>query len=471
LFGTVRSPNRPRLSSTFTVHPEKDTTVRNLNNHSNQNSQAPEGCGTLRTILEAARAQADCHLADLSVLSSQVDPYRLDTPAGHRDGAWLARQLNRAIGQTRRIHWRGLHYALVVKDTVRKPNGEIYRNTDEDREWLSSVAGKAARWLGYISFERITDNRNAEPIVHRKAWVEPSSFVSIGLDVSIPCVDDLEPFPVAVGFDARQPYQFVLFGEKASLEDVTLPIAERHQADLYLNTGEISDTHLFRIAKDAVEDGRPLVVFTLTDCDPAGHQMSVSIGRKLQALRDLQFPDLKFEVVAVALTVEQVRELGLPSTPLKETEKRADRWREAFGVEQTEIDAIATLRPNILADIIEHAFDPYLDRDLAARVIRANQEWNRGALQAIAEQVDSAHLEAIREEAAERLGEMQEAIDGINQQLRLAGGDHFELPDIVVPEAIIDETIERQALVSFADDWITATRAMKARKSYGNGGK
>jgi hypothetical protein len=97
--------------------------------------------------------------------------------------------------------------------------------------------------------------------------------------------------------------------------------------------------------------------------------MSVSIGRKLQALRDLQFPDLKFELVAVALTVEQVRELGLPSTPLKETEKRADRWRDAFGVEQTEIDAIATLRPDILADIIEHAFDPYLDRDLAARVM------------------------------------------------------------------------------------------------------
>jgi hypothetical protein len=48
---------------------------------------------------------------------------------------------------------------------------------------------------------------------------------------------------------------------------------------------------------------------------------------------------------------------------------------------------------------------------------------------------------------------------------------HLELPDIVVPEAIIDETIEKQALVSFADDWITATRAMKARKSYGNGGE
>jgi hypothetical protein len=163
------------------------------------------GFGVLRRTLEAARTHASCSLSDLTILSAQVDPYRLDTPAGHRDGAWLAKQLNRAIGRTRKIHWRGLHYILVVKANVRKPNGEIYLNIDEDWEWLSSVAGKAGRWLGYISFERITDNRNAEPIIHRKARVEPSSFVSIGLDVSIPSVDDLEPVPYAVGFEAALP--------------------------------------------------------------------------------------------------------------------------------------------------------------------------------------------------------------------------------------------------------------------------
>jgi hypothetical protein len=52
----------------------------------------------------------------------------------------------------------------------------------------------------------------------------------------------------------------------------------------------------------------------LTDCDPAGYQMAASIGRKLQALRDL-----RFVVLPVALTVEQVLELRLPSTLLKET--------------------------------------------------------------------------------------------------------------------------------------------------------
>jgi hypothetical protein len=47
--------------------------------------------------------------------------------------------------------------------------------------------------------------------------------------------------------------------------------------------------------------------------------MTVSIGRKLQAFRDLLFPELEFHVAAAALSVEQVRDLGLPSTPLKAT--------------------------------------------------------------------------------------------------------------------------------------------------------
>jgi hypothetical protein len=312
----------------------------------NQVIPSVNGFGVLRSVLEVAREKAGCGLGELTVLSAQVDPYRLDTPSGHRDGVWLAKQLNRLVKRGKKIHWRGLHYVIVSKGDLRKPNGGTYVNTDEDWVWLSTVAGKAARWLNYIPFERIIDNRNAEPIIHHKARVVPEAFVSIGLDVTIPDAGDLEPSPMAVGFEPRQAFHFVIFGEKASLEETLLPIARRKAADLYLPTGEISDTLLHRIAKDAAEDGRPMVMFTLADCDPAGYQMSVSIGRKLQAFRDLLFPELRFEVVPVALTVDQVRELGLPSTPLKETEKRADRWRQAFGVEQTEIDALATLQPD-----------------------------------------------------------------------------------------------------------------------------
>lgn len=161
----------------------------------------------------------------------------------------------------------------------------------------------------------------------------------------------------------------------------------------------------------------------------------------------------------VALTVEQVRELGLPSTPLKETEKRADRWREAFGIEQTEIDALATLRPDVLREIIERAFDRYFDRTLEDRVHEAEIEWLGQAQTAINTQINPEVLTALRQEASARLTELRTAIDDINEQMQLAA-DGFTLPAIEVPEPEINEDAPRQALVSFDDGWVAATRAL-----------
>jgi hypothetical protein len=430
---------------------------------------AAKGFGLLRGVLESARAEAGCSREALTVLTN--DPYRLDTPAGHRDGAWVAEQLERAIGRDRRIHWRGLHYALVAPGDVIKPNGEPYRNTDDDWLWLSENAGKSARWLAYISFERIIDNRNSAPIIHRTPRVVPRMWLSVGLDVEIPDADDLNPVAGVANFEGRQPYSLAIFGEKASLEDVLLPIARQYQADLYLPSGEISDSLLWRIARDGAADGRPLVVFVLADFDPAGHQMAVSIGRKLMALRDLLFPGLQFEIVPVALTAEQVRELNLPSTPLKETEKRADKWRAAFGVEQTEIDALATLQPNVLREIVIEAIENYHDRSLYLRVSRAKSDWERAAEEALEEQIDSDALAAIRERASGKLEELREEIERVNEQLRMETEGLIELSEPVVPEADIgDEKLGRQApLVSSAWSWAEATRALKARKSYGEG--
>jgi hypothetical protein len=77
----------------------------------------------------------------------------------------------------------------------------------------------------------------------------------------------------------------------------------------------------------------------------------------------------------VALTPDQVREYGLPSTPLKDTERRGDAWRAAMGVEQTEIDALASLQPDLLRRIIRDAIEPFYDWTLARRVTEARERW------------------------------------------------------------------------------------------------
>src|SRR6516164_2534061 len=51
--------------------------------------------GLLRREIDAACADGGFNLADLTVLSDKLDPYRRDTNAGHRDGQWFAGQVAR----------------------------------------------------------------------------------------------------------------------------------------------------------------------------------------------------------------------------------------------------------------------------------------------------------------------------------------------------------------------------------------
>jgi hypothetical protein len=198
--------------------------------------------------------------------------------------------------------------------------------------------------------------------------------------------------------------------------------------------------------------------------------MPVSIARKLQAFKDLFFPSLRFEVVRVALTPEQVTAEGLPETPLKETEKRASRWREAFGVNQTEIDALTTPdKAVVLRRFLEDAFRPYIDDTLYARVAKAKQEWEGQAQEAIEEQIDPERLEEIRTDAAAKLESLREQIDHINEQLQVTA-EGFTLPPIDVPQPEVDlDNLdpERLALVSFDDDWVATSQALIKHRSYG----
>jgi hypothetical protein len=132
---------------------------------------------------------------------------------------------------------------------------------------------------------------------------------------------------------------------------------------MMLFKGNASDTYIYQLAKYAAEDGLPTIILYLSDCDPSGYEMAVTISRKIQAHNHFNFSGLRIEVRPIALTVEQVKRLGLPSSPLSDKEKRAERWREAWGVEQTEIDALAALQPDTLRQIIEDAIAPFYARD------------------------------------------------------------------------------------------------------------
>jgi hypothetical protein len=418
----------------------------------------------LRQALDDAIAQANgskLSMKDLTVLSPQIDPFRLDTPANHKLAKWLADTAATLGLGDRKIHNRGMRYMILGQP---KPDGSEYVS-DADSWELMEDASKYARWLGYIPFDQITDQRNAPPVVRIFEEPDPYPFITAGIDIEIPDADDIIPKLGIDDFTGVQPYKIVMVGEKSSLDGVLGTIAEECGADLYLPTGDISDTMVFQMAKIGAADGRAMRVLYFADCDPSGWNMGIVIARQLQAFKVLHFPDLDFEVHRAALTVDQVREFGLPSTPLKETESRGDKWRAAMGVEQTEIDALATLRPELLRQVARDAIAPFYDSDLERRVQAARQEWMDRALEMINASLDTARLGRIRREAAEKLDEMREQIDAFNEQLRI-DVDDFDLPDIEIPEADVTLGLQPTPLLDSSWSFTEQCKALIDSKAY-----
>jgi hypothetical protein len=363
----------------------------------------------------------------------------------------------------------------VSAGDLRLPDGTPFTNTEETATFVGE-ASQFARWLGYVPFERLVDAKNDKPIVRLAASREqPSAHVwgdnleigerlcECGLPIPALNADSLAVSTGLAHFKPRQPNRLVFFGEKTSLFDVLDPLAEELSADLYLMSGQISDTYLYQMAKDAAADGRPLVVFTFSDFDPAGYwDMPTAIGRKLQALRDLMFPELEFTVVHAALGPDQVADL--PSSPLKDGESRAAKWKELYGHEQTEIDALATLQPRRLEQIARDAVAPYFDAGLAERVRAAHADWQEIADAQVAEQIDDDRLEGLKDRARAALTELREVneeLGGMADEIAISEPPELPEPNMEALEAAQDERRDSVLIDSGMDD-VEATDRLRA---------
>ena len=411
-------------------------------------------------------------LDDLTVLARDNDPFRQDRSEGHKLGHWLRDTLEAMglqVGEGGRVvHNRGLHYLLIGQA---RPDGRVYENDEKTWKWLSDRVSKAARWLGYVPFGQIIDQRNDEPVIRIKPLAAEEKIL-LAEDASglIPDAEYFVPEAHLEG-DAIQPFRLAIFGEKSSLDFVLGPIAEEYGADLVLPTGEVSDTILHQMASLALAEDRPLIIVYFSDADPSGWQMPISVSRKLQAFSELLGP-FGFEVHRAALTPDQVRAWGLPSTPLKPTELRAAAWEQAMGTRQTEVDAAIALRPAELAQAARDALGPFFDHTLAGRFSQARQEWEEQAQEVIDDGLDGDRDELLA--AAEgTIGQARELVrqvrDSLQTSATLADLDGFEPPEPDCPAGTALPSDLGTALISSADSFPDQCRKLRDSKKYGGG--
>jgi hypothetical protein len=119
------------------------------------------------------------------------------------------------------------------------------------------------------------------------------------------------------------------------------------------------------IIDDLGDDDRPSVLLYLGDLDPAGEGIETNLQRRVGF----------GEVHRLALTLEQVQELGLPENAGVEGKLRKSPGRFAFEAKygrlfQVEVDAVP---PDVLRALVLGAVDEYLDRSIYEDVLAAEE--------------------------------------------------------------------------------------------------
>lgn len=310
-----------------------------------------------------------CSVKDLLALSPKNDPFYMGTPGDVSKGEWFAGLYRRAgYSVDNAPHLRRCHYWIVSQKTqVLMPDGRPYENTELCWNFLME-ASKVARYLGLVELNGIKDNKNPQPNVFAKYFSNQPAF-----EVQVPDLTDPEILLYGLHHSNVQPYHCEVWCEKSTMNDVLMPIIEKYHANLVTFEGEVSITAVMVSLMQRLVQSRkkPMRIFYISDFDPAGNSMPVAMSRKLEyALQLYGMEDLDVKVRPIALTAEMVERYQLPRIPIKESERRAEKFEAAFGGGAVELDALEAIYPGVLAKLVGSTLEEYWSDEAADELNR-----------------------------------------------------------------------------------------------------
>jgi len=374
------------------------------------------------TIKQLAKVRG-VKVTDLIALAPQNDPFYCGQEAQQEAARWFA-DLWQRFGYREGVHIRRIHYQIISQQPpVTKPNGLPYENTENDWNFLN-LASKAARYLKMVAPEAFVDRRNPEPHVFAEYWRRnggPEYWLEDwrSFDVQLPAFPALPDFHIS-GYDANlQPYHLEVWAEKSTMNDVLLPVCEKYGVNLVTGAGEMSITAALAFLERARRADRPCRIFYISDFDPAGMGMPISVARKIEYFLRERDLDLGVKLEPIALLQEQCRQYRLPRTPIKETERRREKFENTFGEGATELDALEALYPGELARLVQDAISTYHDPEIAER---ANEQ-RQALVDALAQAKEEAladmqpELESLRQEFDQAVAAFGQAIEGLQGRM------------------------------------------------------
>ena len=245
---------------------------------------------------------------------------------------------------------RQLYYQFVARDLIPNKQSEYKR--------LGSIVNDA-RLCGLLDWEAIEDRtRNVRK---QPTWDSPESIIEA-------VADQYKEDP----WETQQVRPEVWI-EKDALVGVIEGVCERYRVPYFACRGYTSQSEQYRAGKRFEHHrrryGKRPIVLHLGDHDPSGLDMTRDNRDRLA-----MFASHDVEVRRLALNMDQVDQYGPPPNPAKETDARFSGYRDRYGDDSWELDA---LDPDVISDLIETELDGLIDREAweeAQRVEEANRQ-------------------------------------------------------------------------------------------------
>lgn len=240
---------------------------------------------------------------------------------------------------------RQLYYQLVSKDIIPNKVAEYAK--------ISTLL-KEGRMGGLVDWDAIEDRlrKPSQPA----SWDNPEQILNA-------CIRQYRRNRME-----DQTNYIEVWVEKDALSGVLKRVTEQYGIPIVVNRGYSSvtamrDAHIrFEQALNSGADA--IKVIYIGDFDPSGQDMIRDIYDRIGEFnesRDYGYEEAyDFEIIPIALTLEQIRQYNPPPNPAKITDPRAKDYITKYGPTSWEVDA---LPPEVLNTIVTEAINHIIDLD------------------------------------------------------------------------------------------------------------
>jgi hypothetical protein len=252
------------------------------------------------------------------------------------------------------IKYAYVHGPVTVRQLFYRAEVEGFPGVEKDESGYIKIQRQVLdlRREGRLPYEQIADATRWMRKPH--TFSDPTQFLNSSIQL----------YRKALWNDIPETVE--IWCEKDALAGVLYQVTELYDVPLMVTRGFSSETFCYEaIAQRHSEDDRPYFVYYLGDFDRSGVDAASALEEKLQRFAEGKFP-VHFE--ALAVTLEQIAGMQLPTRAHKRESKADKNWPYDFACE---LDAIP---PDDLRNLVETTIEKHLPEEELIRLKRIEEQ-------------------------------------------------------------------------------------------------